>query len=167
MSKKSKPAHPYLKRSPNWISGLRPTQELGSNPKDEHGFAKVPLALVSPIAMSVEALCMEDGGYKYGPYNYRISKVQSYVYAEAILRHTYAFLEGEDYDPATGKPHLGYARANTGILLDAWFNEKLIDNRPVPGKGAEILNAFALSPGQQVYTAEENRKLFEKIRRGL
>jgi hypothetical protein len=166
MAKAKEKKHPYLNRSPGWVSGLRPTSDQGTNPKDVFGTNKVPLALISPVATAIEAMCMSEGGYKYGPFNYRVSKVQAYVYLEAAKRHIDAVLDGQDYDSQTGMPHLGYARSTCGIYLDAWMNGHLIDNRPQPGKGPSILDGFARSPNQDYFTAEQNRLLFEKIRTG-
>lgn len=137
-----------LKRSDKWVSGLRPTAEEGSNPKDELGMLKVPLALVSPTASVIQALCMADGEAKYGPYNYRVAKVQARIYLEACLRHIQALLDGEDFDIATGKPHIGYALATAQIYCDAWVNGFLIDNRPLPGKAGALMNFLARAPGQ-------------------
>ena len=41
------------------------------NPKKAHGDLKVPLQLVPASSIVYEALAMEDGAEKYGPYNWR------------------------------------------------------------------------------------------------
>jgi len=155
-----------LKRSPNWLSGLRPVTEKGSNPKDELGMLKLPLLLVSPVAVALQALCMQDGAEKYGPYNYRLAKVQAYVYLEAALRHIYAIIDGEDFDPKTGKPHIGYALATLGIYADAWVNGFLIDNRPNPGSAGRLISTFSRSPGEAELTPGEITERLVSIIRG-
>lgn len=152
-----------LSKSNKWVSGLRPVTETGSNPKDELGVLKVPLGLVSPVANAVQALCMQDGAEKYGPYNYRIAKVQALIYLEAAKRHIDALLDGEDYDPLTGKPHVGYALATLQIYTDAWVNGFLIDNRPLPGKTGLIHSLFTRKPGEAEFTPTQIQSLFENI----
>jgi hypothetical protein len=131
-----------LKRSSKWLSGLRPTTEEGSNPKDELGDLKVPLDLLSGPAQVLQAMCMDDGNIKYGPYNYRVAKVQARVYLAAAKRHLLALIDGEDFDQQTGKPHIGYVLATAGIYADAWVNGFLIDNRPLPGKTGELISFY-------------------------
>lgn len=151
-----------LERSKNWVSGLRPTQEEGNNPKDQLGMMKLPMGLVSPIALAIESLCMVDGDEKYGPYNYRVSKVQAWIYLQAALRHIYAVMDGQDFDQVTGKPHLGYARATLGIYIDAWMTGNLIDNRPVKGLAGELIDAFSRKPGELELTPGQiTEKLLE------
>ena len=114
---------------------------------------KLPMGLVSETAAALCALCMKDGAEKYGPYNYRISKVQSYVYLEALRRHLAAIWDGEDFDKATGKPHIGYLLSTAQIFADAWVNGYLIDNRPNPGAAGDIINAFSVGPNDPELTA--------------
>lgn len=154
-----------LPRSPNWVSGLRPTTEVGTNPKDQLGMLKVPMGLVSPIALAIESICMVDGDEKYGPYNYRVSKVQAWIYLQAALRHIYAIMDGQDFDSVTGKPHIGYARATLGIYCDAWISGNLIDNRPVKGLTGEIIDAFSRTGSQPEFTpGEMTEKLLALMR---
>jgi hypothetical protein len=147
-----------LPKSPGWLSGLRKTKTPGKNPKDEYGLAKTPLACVPPTAIAVEAYCMQDGVEKYGPFNYRAARVQYLIYLEACLRHTYAFIDGEEFDPQTGKPHLGYARACLGIVIDAWVNGYGIDNRPLSGSAGDLISCFNSIPGATDPTPEERIK---------
>ncbi len=152
-----------LKRAKNWVSGLRNSDKKGVNPKDQLGAAKVPMHLVSPAATIIEALCMDDGNIKYGPYNVRMEPIEAVGYIAACLRHLLAYLDGQDYDPLTGKPHLGYARATLGLVIDAWLGGTLIDNRPVPGIGGQLLDALAMKPGETDRSPEEYRKIFDEI----
>jgi hypothetical protein len=144
-----------MKRSEKYVSGLKYTGEQGTNPKDELGTLKTPLALVSPTAATIMAICMADGEEKYGPYNYRVAKVQARVYLEACLRHVFAILDGQDFDSNTGKPHIGYALSTLQIYCDAWVNGNLIDNRPVPGKAGAIMDWFARTPTDPEKTPTE------------
>jgi hypothetical protein len=116
------------------------------NPKTLLGAAKVPLGLVSPVAMAHEAKALALGEKKYGPANWRKDAVSSSVYFNAALRHIYQWWEGQDIDPESAAHHLGHARACLGILLDAASVGKLNDNRPSKGNLEEVLEALRVKP---------------------
>lgn len=158
---KSKPW--VLSRAKNWVSGLRNSDKKGVNPKDQLGAAKVPMHLVPAPAIIIEALCMDDGNIKYGPYNVRMEPIEAVGYIAACARHLLAYLDGQDYDPVTGKPHLGYARATLGLVIDAWLGGTLIDNRPVPGIGGQLLDLLAMKPGEEPRSPEQYKAIFELV----
>lgn len=112
---------------------LTNTDALPANPKQIFGDKKVPVGMVSPIAIAHEALALLDGNMKYGQVNWRAASVEVMTYVHAMQRHIQLYLEGEECDPATGVHHLGYVRAGAAILLDAAEHGKLIDNRPLSG----------------------------------
>ncbi len=151
-----------LKAASNWVSGLRNSKK-GMNPKDALGAAKVPMHLVNPSSAIVQAFCMDDGAIKYGPYNQRMEDIQAIGYISAAKRHLDAYLDGQDYDSVTGKPHLGYALATISIVIDAWLNGTLIDNRPVPGIGGQLLDALAMKPGEEPRHPTEVMSIFSEI----
>lgn len=152
-----------LKHSPNWTSGLRNADVVGVNPKDALGSAKVPLHLIPSTSLICQAICMDDGDIKYGPFNYRIEPIQAVGYLSAAKRHIEAFTDGQEYDSVTGKPHLGYALATIGIVLDAWFNGSLIDNRPVQGVGGLLIDRLSSIPGKDPRSPAELRVIFDEI----
>lgn len=158
------PKKPWiLERAKNWVSGLRNADKVGVNPKDQLGAAKVPMHLVPPASTILQALCMDDGNIKYGPYNVRMEPIQAIGYISAAKRHLDAYLDGQDYDPLTGKPHLGYALATIGLVIDAWLGGTLIDNRPVPGIGGALLDALAMKPGEEPRSPEDYRRIFAEV----
>lgn len=116
------------------------------NPKQRYGDMKVPLGLVPAASTVYEALALAEGAEKYGPYNWRETAVEATTYAHAALRHLHLWLDGEDIDPESGKPHLGHAKACLGILADATECGKLIDNRPLPAPTGELLQRWKKSP---------------------
>lgn len=152
-----------LERAKNWVSGLRNADKVGVNPKDQLGAAKVPMHLVPPASTILQALCMDDGNIKYGPYNVRMEPIQAIGYISAAKRHLDAYLDGQDYDPVTGKPHLGYALATIGLVIDAWLGGTLIDNRPVPGIGGQLLDALAMKPGEEPRSPADYKRIFDEI----
>jgi hypothetical protein len=133
------------------------------NPKDIYGFAKVPLTLNSPMAEILCAMGFKIGAEKYGEYNYRVAKVQSRVYLEALRRHVTLLLDGEDFDRDTGYPHLCFVLACASIVADAWLNGFLIDTRPLPGRAGELIAALNQKPGEPPRTPDENMEIFRRL----
>lgn len=113
-----------------------------NNPKDLLGIKKVQLALLPGPGVIEGARAMEFGAEKYGPYNWRDRTVSYSVYLNAMLRHMYSLLDGQDAAPDSGVHHLGHIIANAAILLDARASGKLIDDRPTKGKSAEMIDFY-------------------------
>ena len=104
--------------------------EKPSNPKDILGSTRVPMGIVSDIAMAEEALALTEGLLKYGKHNYTIVGVRSSVYIDAISRHLAKYKSGEDRAQDTGVHHLGSVRACSGIILECAARGILQDDRP-------------------------------------
>lgn len=121
----------------------KPQPTLGTNPKDLLGTKKVSLNLVPASSIIYQALAMEDGARKYGPYNWRSNKVIASIYVAAALRHIQAWYDsGEEVAEDSQKPHLGHALACLGILVDAKETGNLVDDRPVPGAASKLIKSF-------------------------
>ena len=75
---------------------------------------------------------MQDGGDKYGPFNWQDKPIQASIYYDAMMRHLMAWYTGEDVDPGSksGGLHLAAVRAGAGILIDAFATGSIIDDRP-------------------------------------
>ena len=131
------------------VSGLRPTDEVGDNPKDKYGLAKVPFSVIPASSLVFMAQAMKIGAKKYGIHNWRVAKVQGRIYLEAAFRHLLALMDGEDFDPVTGIHHGGFIMATTGIYLDAMVNNGLIDNRVLPGRAGELISVFNDAPNYE------------------
>lgn len=110
-----------------------------ANPKDRLGIKKARLDLVPPALSILAAPAMALGAAKYGPYNWREKEVKLSVYLGAIERHLAAFRDRQDTDPESGYSHLGHVAACLAIVADAGAIGKLIDDRPVPGGAARLL----------------------------
>lgn len=124
-------------------------KQLGTNPKDLLGAKKVNLHLVPPSSIIYQALAMEDGAKKYGPYNWRENKVICTIYIDAAMRHLQAFLDGEENASDSKKPHLGHALASIGIIVDAIETGNLVDNRPKPGACSALIAKWEKKPEQK------------------
>ena len=119
-----------------------------ANPKDRLGIKKPPLSLIPAPALLYEAFAFAEGAAKYGEFNWRRKAVRHRIYLEAIIRHAFAALAGEDYDPdtfrATGRkvPHEAKIRACCGIVIDAKHVGNLIDDRFEGDVTARLLAEF-------------------------
>ena len=103
---------------------------MGEDPKGAEGKKKTQLQLLPSAFNKATADALAYGASKYGPWNWRATRVQTMTYVGAIRRHLDRFLEGEDIDPESGVPHLGHIAASVAILLDAGAVGRLADDRP-------------------------------------
>lgn len=114
--------------------------KLGTNPKDRLGAKKVSLNLVPASSIIYQALAMEDGARKYGPYNWRENKVIASIYVAAAKRHLDAWYDSrEEVASDSKRPHLGHALACLGIIVDALETGNLVDDRPIAGAAAKLI----------------------------
>lgn len=148
-------------KKPIQISGLRPTKQRGTNPKEEFGFVKVPLSLVPSSAAVFMAMGMKDG-MKYGAFNWRKIPMQGRTLLEACQRHLNALLDGEDFDFKTGVPHGAFVMATVAIYMDCWAMGTLIDDRALPGPAGDLISLFNDEPGKPPKTPEQLKAAMEE-----
>jgi hypothetical protein len=98
-----------------------------SDPKQINGDQKTPMWLLPPVAKVACARVLALGATKYGPWNWRKTKVRRETYISAIHRHIDAWQEGQALDPESGESHLAHVMANCCILLDALQQGTLIE----------------------------------------
>lgn len=113
-----------------------------NNPKTLLGAQKAPLHLVPPSSLYYLSLGFKDGGVKYGPYNWRDSKVSASIYVAAAKRHIDSWLDGEEVAEDSGVNHLAHAMACMAIILDAKSVGMLNDDRPTKGAMSKLLKEF-------------------------
>lgn len=113
-----------------------------NNPKTRLGRLKVPLHLIPPSAKIFLAKALEDGGNKYGPYNWRSEKISVSTYYGAMQRHMDAFWDGETNAPDSNVHHLAHVMACCALLLDAMTVDMLVDDRPPPGATPRLLETL-------------------------
>ena len=118
------------------------SQSLGQNPKDITGRKKPQLHLIPPASLIYQALGMQDGAAKYGPYNWRDNKVVASIYISACMRHLGQWLDGEELANDSQKPHLAHAISCLGILIDALETGNLQDDRPTPGAASALMKKW-------------------------
>lgn len=117
----------------NRIDRVDPTSKP-TNPKDIVGSGKLPLHLVSPALPAAASVGLLNGLLKYGRSNYRETGVRASIYYDALVRHMNAWFDGEWEDPDDNVPHLCAAAACLNIILDAYFQDKLEDDRNYSGQ---------------------------------
>lgn len=83
----------------------------------KHDNGKPDLSILSLNALTQITRAFEFGAKKYGRYNY-LGGMEWTRIASALLRHTYAWIWGEDYDKESGLHHLAHAGACVVMLLD-------------------------------------------------
>lgn len=94
--------------------------------KDDYG--KTRMALFSSVAMEEISKVLTFGAAKYDDHNWRKGMKWSRV-ADAVLRHMFAWLRGEDKDPESGLSHLAHAGCGIMFLLDYELNRREYDDR--------------------------------------
>lgn len=94
--------------------------------KNDQG--KSRLELLPPHAVEELGHVLKFGAEKYGEYNY-LGGLKWTRFAGAILRHTYAWLRGEDNDPESGFSHLAHAAVSAMMILEFMKRGKGEDDR--------------------------------------
>jgi hypothetical protein len=79
----------------------------------------------------------------YGPLNWRENPIKLSTYYAALGRHIKAWYDGEDVDPKSGVEHLEHALACLAIVLDAKDVGMIIDDRPVKGGMAKLIEQWS------------------------
>lgn len=113
-----------------------------NNPKQAIGAKKCPLHLVPPALSIGVAEAMKDGAEKYGAFNFRESGIAGSVYTGAILRHLYAYMDGEDNASDSGIHHLKHVGACIALMLDSMATGTFVDDRPTRGGASALLEEY-------------------------
>ncbi len=92
---------------------------------------KPKISLISSIAITALAVVLTHNIKKYGKYNWQKGLPWTET-IDSLLRHTLAFLDGEDLDPDSGLPHVDCIAANAMFLQHHFRKNKEFDDR---GKG--------------------------------
>ena len=140
-----------------------------SNPKQAMGDRKVNLALMPAAAVIRMCEALQYGAFKapradgkgpgYGPFNWRVTKVEAMTYIAAAMRHILDWVDGEERADDSGVHHIGHAMASLAILLDAQDTDGLIDNRPNPGAAPALIGKPPITPGKMLRDATIQPKI--------
>lgn len=110
---------------------------MTNNPKHASGQSKPPLHLNPPVALIEMAMVMQHGAQKYGAWNWRKSDVVRRIYLDAALRHLFAMIDGQEFDPDSNRLHAAHVMASMAILLDAQSLGRLADDEDTEGMASE------------------------------
>ena len=77
---------------------------------------------IRPTLLPTDALIeitkvLEFGAKKYAPDNWKLVENGKERYMDALMRHLWAYLQGEELDPETNLPHLAHAGCCVLFLL--------------------------------------------------
>lgn len=124
---------------PIYLWSISLTNLPDNNPKTRFGMTKPNIFLVPAASVIYQALAMDNGAKKYGPYNWRDNKVSASIYIAAAYRHMMSWVDGEEVADDSGIPHIAHAIACLGIIADAIETGNLIDDRPTKGRAADVI----------------------------
>ena len=79
--------------------------------------AKIPIELLSPVALNMIGEVLAFGAKKYDANNWRKGMNHTRLLG-ASLRHILAYLGGEDKDPESGLSHIAHASCCLMFLLE-------------------------------------------------
>lgn len=102
----------------------------------KHDQGKPRTDLLPSGALMGTAAVFEYGSRKYSANNWRLGIPLSRL-IDALLRHTFAFMGGEDNDPESGLPHLDHALCSLMMLRETWHDRKDLDDRWKPEQNKE------------------------------
>lgn len=94
--------------------------------KYNNGKPQLDLLPAEPLRQIARAL--EFGCQKYDKHNWRKGMPWTEAYA-AACRHLLDFIEGEDFNPESGLPHVAHAGANILFLLQYMVDRVEWDDR--------------------------------------
>lgn len=124
------------------LTNLTPAQrmhitEMTKAAAIKHDSGKTDWAIL-PIGASQEIIkVFEFGAKKYARGNFLEGDGLQYSRVlNSLLRHTYAFMQGEDTDPESGLSHLAHAGANVYMLLAYELNKA---NRTNDDRDASVM----------------------------
>jgi len=84
----------------------------------KHDAGKPRMDLIPPRALLAVGAVMAYGATTYGAHNWRLGLPWGRL-AAAALRHTMAWISGEEHDRESGIAHLAHAAASLLMLLES------------------------------------------------
>ncbi len=92
---------------------------------------KVPMHLLSTVALIEVSKALDFGRQRYGEHNWRGGLKFSRLLG-AALRHIFAYLGGESKDPDSGLSHIAHAVTTLMFLLEFEVTKPELDDRYKP-----------------------------------
>ncbi len=109
---------------------------------DKFDDGKAPIHLIPTEAIIGIAHALGMGAKKYGAYNFR-GGIEYTRIIDSLMRHTLAYLAGEDNDPESGLPHTYHIGANFAMLEWMRIHHPELDDRyKSPKKDDDIHTSY-------------------------
>jgi len=109
---------------------------------DKHDLGKLRYDLVAPEGLKGLVEVLTFGATKYADRNWEKGLAWGRVFA-ALMRHMWAWWNGESIDPETGLSHLHHAACNIHFLQTYETRHTGTDDRPKPARtNEEIFEAL-------------------------
>ena len=97
-------------------SDTMPTPDITDGRKFDGG--KLQYGLMPPLALKATVDVLTFGAEKYEPDNWKYVPDSKRRYFDALQRHVWAWKEGEQIDPESGKHHLAHALCCLAFLYE-------------------------------------------------
>jgi len=94
------------------------------------GKRKITMMLEAAHAIEGVTAVLEFGAQKYERSNWQKGLPYTEL-LDSMMRHSLAFLRGEDYDPESGLPHVDHILCNALFLADMLRTHPELDDRSV------------------------------------
>jgi hypothetical protein len=106
--------------------------ENNESKKDElalrYNKGKRQWSLVDFEALESMVQVLEMGAEKYSPFNWKKGHPTTQL-CESLLRHVFAYMQGEDLDKESGLPHIAHAQVNLMFLSYVMKHKPELDDR--------------------------------------
>jgi len=103
---------------------------ISSAEADRFNQGKLQWSLVDFNAFEDMVRVLEFGAQKYDAHNWKKGLMVSGV-CESLIRHLFAYMNGEDIDPESGLPHIGHIQCNA-MFLGNYSKRPELDDRYKP-----------------------------------
>ena len=100
--------HAIVRKDMSKIDKVKASQNTTTGPRKFDG-GKLQYGLLPPLALKATVEILTFGAEKYEPNNWMHVPDSKRRYFDAAMRHMWAWKEGEQNDPESGKNHLAHA----------------------------------------------------------
>ena len=104
------------------------SDEKSTGDRFNTGKPKLSFCNLGKEVLAGEAAVWESGAKKYSRGNW-LKGMPYTEAADSLIRHTLAFLNGEDIDPESGLPHVDHMVCSAKIVSNSFHTRPDLDNR--------------------------------------
>lgn len=133
-----------------------------NNKANRYNQEKLQWSLVDFNSFEDMVKVLEFGANKYDAFNWTKGLTTQSI-CESMLRHTFAFMSGEDKDKESGLSHVGHIQCNAMFLAYMLKNKPEFDNRFNKTNNMEIQENITNTEASIIKVQEEIHQLLDKI----